>query len=320
IQYFHLGPMSFEEFLAELDPPLLSHLQDYTPEQPLPHTVHTRLSAYQREYLLVGGMPEAVAAYSATRHFADVTPVHQSIVDTYQDDFAKYASARVRLRLQRVFNYVPRAVGRKIKYTQIDREETARELRVAIDLLAKARVISPVFHSACSGVPLHAEVDWKTYKLLFLDIGLMNRLCGLDWLALKDLDDRRLVNEGALAEQFVGQHLLYLAEGRETPRLNYWLREGKSANAEVDYAIARGAWIVPVEVKAGTSGTLRSLHQFALAKGTSLAVRFDLNPPTVQPIRHQVSGTQQSVEMTLLSLPLYLVGQLGRLLDQLRQE
>ena len=320
IQYFHLGPMSFEEFLAEMDPPLLAHLQDYTPEHPLPHTVHTRLSACQREYLLVGGMPEAVAAYTSTRSFADVTPVHQSIVDTYQDDFAKYSSTRVRLRLQRVFNHVPRAVGRKVKYTQIDREETARELRAAIDLLAKARVIAPVFHSPCSGVPLHADIDWKTYKLLFLDIGLMNRLCGLDWLALKDLDDRQLVNEGALAEQFVGQHLLYLQEGWETPRLNYWLREGKSANAEVDYAIARGAWIVPVEVKAGTSGTLRSLHQFALAKGTGLAVRFDLNPPTLQSIRHQVSGTRQSVEMTLLSLPLYLVGQLGRLLDRLRQE
>ena len=320
IQYFHLGPMSFEEFLAEMDPPLLAHLQDYTPEHPLPLTVHTRLSACQREYLLVGGMPEAVAAYSSTRRFADVTPVHQSIVDTYQDDFAKYSTARVRLRLQRVFNHVPRAVGRKVKYTQIDREETARELRAAIDLLTKARVIAPVFHSTCSGVPLHADVDWKTYKLLFLDIGLMNRLCGLDWLALKDLDDRQLVNEGALAEQFVGQHLLYLEEGREAPRLNYWLREGRSANAEVDYAIARGTWVVPVEVKAGTSGTLRSLHQFALAKGTRLGVRFDLDPPTVQSIRHPVSGTRQSVEMTLLSLPLYLVGQLGRLLDRLRQE
>ena len=96
----------------------------------------------------------------------------------------------------------------------------------------------------------------------------MNRLCGLDWLALKDLDDRRLVNEGALAEQFVGQHLLYLEEGRETPRLNYWLREGKSANAEVDYAIARGARIVPVEVKAGTSGILRSLHWAACWTGS----------------------------------------------------
>ncbi len=319
IQYFHLGPMSFEEFLAELDPPLLAHLQDYSLEDSLPNTVHTRLSAYQREYLLVGGMPEAVAAYSSSGHFADVTPVHRSIVDTYQDDFAEYASARVRLRLQRVFNYVPRAVGRKVKYTQINREETARELRAAIDLLSKARVIAPVFHSTCAGVPLHADVDWRTYKLLFLDIGLMNRLCGLDWLALKELDDRQLVNEGALAEQFVGQHLLYLEEGSETPRLNYWLREGKSANAEVDYVIARGAWIVPVEVKAGTSGTLRSLHQFALARGARLAVRFDLNPPTVQSIRHQVSGTRQSVEMTLLSLPLYLVGQLGRLLDQLRE-
>ena len=84
--------------------------------------------------------------------------------------------------------------------------------------------------------------------------------------------------------------------------------------------IARAAWIVPVEVKAGTSGILRFLHQFALAKGTRLAVRFDLNPPTVQSIRHQVGGTGQRVEVTLLSLPLYLVGQLGRLLDRLRQE
>ena len=187
IQYFHLGPMSFEEFLAELDPALLASLQDCTPENPLPHTAHTRLSACQREYLLVGGMPEAVAAYASTRSFADVTPVHQSIVDTYQDDFSRYASPRVLLRLQRVFNHVPRSVGHKVKYTQISREETARELRASIDLLAKARVITPVFHSACSGVPLHAEVDWKTYKLLFLDIGLMNRMCGLDWLALKDL-------------------------------------------------------------------------------------------------------------------------------------
>ena len=265
-------------------------------------------------------MPEAVAAYASNRSFADVTPVHQSIVDTYQDDFAKYASAQVLLRLQRVFNHVPRSVGRKVKYTQISREETARELRAAIDLLAKARVIAPVFHTPCSGVPLHADVAWKTYKLLFLDIGLMNRMCGLDWLALKDLDDRRLVNEGSVAEQFVGQHLLYLEEGRETPRLHYWLREGRSANAEVDYAIARGARIVPVEVKAGASGALRSLHQFALARGTRLAVRFDLNPPTLQSIRHQVSGTRQSVEMTLLSLPLYMVGQLGRLLDRMRQE
>ena len=160
--------------------------------------------------------------------------MHQSIVDTYQDDFAKYASARIRLRLQRVFNYVPRAVGRKVKYTQIDREETARELRAAIDLLAKARVIAPlVFHSACSGVPLHADVDWKTYKLLFLDIGLMNRLCGLDWLALKDLDDRRLVNEGALAEQFVGQQAgMYLLRGFPLSHsfFSTWKR-GMSGNA-----------------------------------------------------------------------------------------
>ena len=136
---------------------------------------------------------------------------------------------------------------------------------------------------------------------------------------LEDHPRLPVIAAGSLLEFVLSQHAFTMPVGR----IQYFHLGPMSFEeflAEVDYAIARGARIVPVEVKAGTSGTLRSLHQFALAKGTRLAVRFDLNPPTVQPIRHQVSGTRQNVEMTLLSLPLYLVGQLGRLLDRLRQE
>ena len=94
----------------------------------------------------------------------------------------------------------------------------------------------------------------------------------------------------------------------------------KAKNAEVDYVVSRGELIAPVEVKAGKSGTLRSLQQFALYKKTGLAVRFDLNPISCQRLHHPLHLTegQDVVEYSLLSLPLYLVGQLGRLLDQYR--
>ena len=320
IEYLHLGPMTFEEFIHETDRDLLTHVWSSAPDNPCPETAHRRLLERQREFLLVGGMPEAVQAYAQTGAFSDVADVHRSVVATYQDDFTKYASQGTLVRLQRVFGAVPRNVGRKVKYSSFARDETAREVRHAIELLTKARVMAPVYHCSCSGVPLQAGVDEFTYKLLFLDVGLMNRLCGLDWLAVSSLDDRALVNEGAMAEQFVGQHLLYLDGGREAPSLHYWLRQRKSANAEVDYVISRGQHVVPVEVKAGKSGTLRSLLQFVLDKGTALALRFDLNLPSVQCLRHhlrQADGTEQ-VECTLISLPLYMVGQLPRILDGYR--
>jgi hypothetical protein len=193
---------------------------------------------------------------------------------------------------------------------------------MAISLLCKARVCHQVFHSHCSGLPLSAERKDTIYKILFLDIGLVNHICGLDWLAINSLDDQQLVNEGGLAEQFVGQHLLNMSNGLEAPQLHYWLREGKSANAEVDYVISRGNWIVPVEVKAGKSGSLKSLHHFVFQKGSKYAIRFDLNPAGKQQITHKVVTAKGSkeVDFILLSLPLYGVEEMPRLIESLRQK
>ena len=102
----------------------------------------------------------------------------------------------------------------------------------------------------------------------------------------------------------------------------YWLREGKSANAEVDYVISQGNLILPIEVKAGKSGSLKSLHQFAFQKKAELVVRFDLNKPGIQNVQHlatNMKGTQP-VQFRLLSLPLYLIEILPYIIDQLRLE
>ncbi|OVE78798.1 AAA+ family ATPase, partial [bacterium I07] len=204
----------------------------------------------------------------------------------------------------------------------ISRDDKARELKAAIDLLVKAGLISPVHHSSCSGIPLNAQADPSKFKLLFLDVGLVNRICGLDWLAIRSMDERKLINEGSMAEQFIGQQLLYLHNGQEAPKLFYWLRERKTSNAEVDYVISRGDTIFPVEVKAGKSGSLKSILQFSHDKKTQIAIRFDLNLPSIQNISHKIQQDKQAVKVriTLISLPLYMVGQLNRLFDIIREE
>lgn len=317
IEYYHLGPMTFKEFLTAVEPGLTPYLSEFHIHQTLPETAHQKLIKRQREYLFVGGMPEAVNAFTEKNTLPDVTAVHRSIAETYQDDFSKYAKQKDLTRMQKVFRQIPRIIGQKIKYSNISKEDKSREVKAVIDMLVKARVCLPVFHSHCSGVPLTAEINDNVYKLLFMDVGIAAYLTGLDWIALQALDSQALVNEGKLAEQFVGQHLI---NPFEPSRLTYWLREKKSANAEVDFVIASGNQIIPVEVKSGKSGSLKSLQQFVLNKHAALCVRFDLNPPDMSPITHSARSNSGSapVSYTLLSLPLYLAEELSRILDEIR--
>lgn len=251
----------------------------------------------------------------------EVSEIHRSIIDTYRDDFHKYASQKDLLRLQKVFSQIPHRLTQKTKYSHYDPDARTNEIKQVIDLLTKARVCFPVVRSHCNGIPLNAEADGKSFKLLFLDVGLANHVLGLKWNSIHDLTDTELVNEGGLAEQFIGQHLLNLGDGKQAPELHYWLREGKANNAEVDYVIARDARIYPVEVKAGKSGSLKSLHQFLQQKGSRFAFRFDLNQPSRQELKAslRVSGTQnqtKQVAYTLISLPLYAVEEMSRLCGQ----
>ncbi|MCK4765766.1 MAG: ATP-binding protein [Candidatus Aminicenantes bacterium] len=316
IEYLFLGPMTFEEFLqAKGEKRLLDLIREYDFSYNFPVSAHNNLLQLQREYLLVGGMPEAVQRYVETGDINEVIDVHSSIIETYRDDFAKYAKGAALLRLQKVFDYVPAAAGEKIKYRNIDENSQARDLREAVEMLVKAAVITCVYHSKSSGIPLRVGKNDKIFKLYFLDIGLMNRVCGIQNIPLQKLESREFVNQGKMAEQFVGQHLLYSGRRNETPRLFYWLREGRSTNAEVDFVIQVDSEIVPVEIKAGKSGSLKSLHRFIFEKKSGRAVRFDLNPPSVMRVSHKIGsgGKVHEIGFSLLSLPIYMVEQLPRI-------
>ena len=187
-------------------------------------------------------------------------------------------------------------------------------------IVSRYGLIGVCFDSHCSGLPLGADIDHRTDKLLFMDVGLMNHVCGVDAPTVDAMDETRLVNEGSIAEQYVGQELATIGGGERCPDLHYWLRQARTGNAEVDYVISRGDWILPIEVKAGRSGSMKSLLQFAHEKRPPLAVRFDANPPSLQTIHHTIRTADglQPVTLQLLSLPLYAVQSLPRLIDHLR--
>ncbi|MDZ7762374.1 MAG: ATP-binding protein [Desulfovermiculus sp.] len=322
IHYYHLHPVSFGEFVNAMEPALVKYIQELTPGSPPPAIAHQKLLQLQQEFFCVGGMPEAIFEYQKNKSLISVQEVHRSIIDTYQDDFAKYARRNDLVLLQKVLAFIPRALGRKIKYAAIDKEQRSAKVKEAIDLLAKARVCHKVCHSHSTGVPLAAEANDSVYKLLFLDIGLTNHVLGLDWTALSRMEEQQIVNEGGLAEQFIGQHLMNISGGKDVPRLHYWLREGKRDNAEVDYVLSLFGKVVPVEVKSGKSGTLKSLHQFMHRRGLARAVRFDLNFPSEQNVTHAISTKKgvAEVNFTLISLPLYAVEELPRIMKSLGGE
>jgi predicted AAA+ superfamily ATPase len=208
VEYLHMGPMTFSEFLDALDETkLLSIIRSFNIGDEINPIVHKRLLELLRTYFFVGGMPEAINIYVVSKQLKDVSDAHNSIIETFREDLSKYIGSRSLARMQHVFNFAARNVGKKVKYSQFSSHDQSATIKKDVQLLCMARVLSKVTHSHCSGLPLQADIEEKTYKLIFLDVGLMNAICGLGWNSISIMAETQLVNEGAIAEQFIGQHL-----------------------------------------------------------------------------------------------------------------
>ncbi|MGK5090336.1 AAA family ATPase [Bdellovibrionota bacterium FG-2] len=316
VQFLSLGPMTFFEFLAAneevqaLESLGSFRINDKETMSEFSEVLHERMIELYNNYLWVGGMPEAVAEYVRAaksglgKSFSKISEIKSNLLETYRSDFGKYRRRYPQDRMERIFDYASRNVGIKVKYSNLSREDIARDLKPGIELLERARVLKRVFHTAATTLPLAATQDETLFKFLFLDVGLMMASLGL---SPNDLKHRERLNPallGQITEQFVGQQLL--ASLPETQSgLFYWIREGKSGNAEVDYVIQNGSEIVPLECKAGARGSNKSLTQFMLKRRDARAIRLDLNRPSRQQVK-TTTADHQAAEFELISLPLYL--------------
>jgi len=316
VELFHLGPMTFREFLTAVDEDkAFSLIKSYQLGQSIPSQIHEKLNHLVRIYSIVGGMPEAVFSYSQNRSFKEVERIKSGIIETFRLDFNKYHGRSKSQLLTLVFDIMPRLMGKKLIYSRIDPAYRSQDLLKAVDQLCKAGIAAKIFNCHANGVPLAAEKKERFFKMMLLDTGLLITQLRLIPTEVDRISELNLVNKGIVAEQFIGQHLSRLQPAYRPPELYYWSREKKASSAEVDYLITDGnQLIVPVEVKAGSTGSLRSLHIMILEKGLKRAVRFCSAQPSI--FKEERKTAKGPVNFLLISLPHYLVQEVDRILAE----
>lgn len=255
VQFLTLHPMSFAEFLLATGNAIAADVV-LSPPRKQPETVHTLLLEELRRYLFIGGMPESIQAYAHSGKLRDAFEVQSELISAFRQDFSKYAPHADKRCLNAVLSSTARSVGHQIKYTSLAEGFTNPTIKKAFDLLCLAQVVSRVPAASPAGLPLGASASERKFKALMLDIGLMQHLCGMPVDVEFGRTDLLTIYRGAMAEQFVGQELV--AAGQDP--LYYWAREAKSSSAEVDYLAVANGKILPVEIKSGAAGRLRSLH------------------------------------------------------------
>jgi len=302
VQFIYLHPLSFHEFILALDE-VKEHamLEQYTPNIPPPISLHQQFIHRTKEYFLIGGMPAVVEAFKTNRSFLEQSRIQDLLLATYRADFGKYATEAEQKYLRILFEGIPYQVGQHFKYSEINPHVKSRELKVALDQLQMAGLAYVVHSTSASGIPLSAQMKPNKFKTLFLDIGLLQRALQVDpGLFIKS--DLFQIHRGALAEQFVGQELLAYADFFRDEKLFFWEREKHSSSAEVDFVITAGQHIIPVEVKAGKQGHLKSIIQFMKEKKSILGIRISQQP--------------LSLKNGILSVPFYMVEHIPRLLRE----
>jgi len=307
VEFMYMYPMNFIEFLLACgEDMIVEFLSAYNPDREISAVVHNKILKLLRYYFFIGGMPEAVKVYTETSELLEVERVHENILTSMEIDFTKYGKSNNFEYLRKVLRYLPRGIGKKMKFAAIDSSVKSSVINQAFSKLELSRIVHRIMATSSASVPLMQYADYKTFKPLFVDIGLVTHLLKI---RLIDLENLMLINEGELAEQFIGQQLLALKPYFINNELYYWLRENKDSNAEIDYIIESGSSTIPIEVKAGKTGTLKSLHIFMLEKKKDFAIRFNTDLPSLTEIKTSVrmKNENQSVEYKLLSLPMYLV-------------
>jgi len=304
VQNIHLFPLSFGEFLSACgEYKLRQWLQDLSITEKIPESIHEKSVSLLRNYLYLGGMPETISAWLETKSFSKTDEIHHLLLQNYKHDFGKYGR-HVNFRLlDKVFTKAPATVGNKFKYADIDRDVNARDVRNSLNLLIKAHILHKVTAASGSGLPLAAHCNEKFFKILFLDVGILQSAMGIARETYMS-ENLLAVYKGLVTEQFIGQQLFALGKCFVEPELYYWQREVKGSAAEVDYLWQKGEYILPIEVKAGKTGTLKSLRVYLSEKNAPFGIRFSLHP---------LSFTD-----SVLSIPLYAIEALPGLVKQIK--
>ena len=303
VEYRYMFPMTFVEFMAALGEDAV--LEMYR-EKEIPEIAENKLASLFRLYSFVGGMPEVVARYVETEDMSQLNSVYESLITSYKDDVSKYAKNATEANVIRhVIETAPFETGKRIKFERFGNSNyKSKEIGEALKILERAMFL--YLRYPVNGHELPLVPNFKQHpRLQFLDTGLLNYVLGLSSVYYKDVQLSDAYN-GMIAEHVVGQELL-ASQSDVLHKPTLWIREKKQANAEVDFLIVKDGNVVPIEVKSGATGSLRSLHSYIDEGGFEVALRLYSGKKSVE----NAVTPQGRKPYKLVNLPLYYAGKLG---------
>lgn len=306
VQMLHLYPINFPEFINALGQTSLLEQFNFIPVKTVAH--QSLINLFNR-YAIIGGMPEVISKYIENENIADLILIYEGIWETYKEDVVKYASNNSEARIIRhIMATAHLDVDKRIKFQNFGNSNyRSREVGEAFRNLDDARIIQLIYPSTDVTVPLQSDLK-KSPRLQFLDTGLINNELNIqsEMLSMHDLND---AYRGAIIPHLITQELISM-NSTKAIKPNFWVREKKQSTAEVDLVIQHNKLLIPIEIKSGKEGTLKSLHQFVDASNHPYAVRLYAGVFSIE--EHT---TRNGKEYFLMNLPYYLGTKLHDYLD-----
>ena len=269
VEYLYLHPLNFTEYLE-----VKQHAGALTAIDKLPieNISEPTLKDLFHEFAIIGGMPEVVKTYLATQSIADLPPIYESIWATYKEDVEKYAHNATDTRVIRhIMQTAHLYVDQRIKFQNFGNSNyRSREVGEAMRNLTHARIIQLIYPATNITPPLKPDLK-KSPRLQFLDTGFVNYELKIqaDMLTLTDLNS---AYKGAIIPHLITQELMSL-NSLNYRRPNFWVREKAQSSSEVDLIVQFKDKVIPIEIKSGKEGKLKSLHQFIEASEHPYAIR-----------------------------------------------
>ena len=301
VEYMAVRPCVFNEFLRAIGE---IQLEKALLACKIPDALHTKTMNLFNTFTLIGGMPEIVADYAANKNFVGLNSIYESLLTSYRDDVEKYSrndtmSQTIRYILQSGWKYAAERItlggfaGSSYK---------SREMGEAFRTLEKTFILELCYPTSDTFVPISIDLN-RSPKLLWLDCGLVNYAANVqkEVFGAKDILDAW---RGKIAEQIVAQELLAL-NNRVSNHRNFWLRNKRDSDAEVDFVWQYDNKVIPIEVKSGHNAKLRSLHLFMDEAPHNIAVRVWSQPFSIDDVT-----TYEGKNIKLINLPFYYVGRL----------
>ena len=311
VEFQYLHPLSFEEYITALNKqPALDALR----KVPVPNYAVDELQKQFNQYCLIGGMPEVLARFIEDGNIFNIQQIYESIWKSYQNDVEKYGgSSAAKQMIRFVLNNAPASFDQRITFQNFGRSTyRTREIGEAFRQLHDTGLLRLIYPTTEVEAPLLPDFK-KSPRMQFLDSGLLLHRLGIlsELIGLEDLSDAA---RGAFIPHCVFQERISNQDYTENDPF-FWVREKSQSSAEVDLILQIGTLVVPVEIKSGSIGKLKSLHSFMDHSPSNLAIRLYQGKPSVDSVK-----TASGKTYSLLSLPYFLGSRLEDYVSNWRSE